>query len=365
MKTILKNSIFALAALAFGSCNVEDNNTVALAETPAKLLTPTTGTALVLNPADATKIATTLVWDFSKNGVDSPATYTVQIAKGGSNFKAPIDAGSTDGKFLSWTVEQLNGKLDPINFTPYTQANVDVRIKSSLGTGVNAMLQYSNVITLKVTPYSLALPRIAVPGNHQGWSPATAPTLASSGYGKTNYEGYVALNGEYKFLAPKLDGTFDWGTTDWGDDGTFAGALLATNEVNCTATAGYYRVYANTAATGTGALTYSATPITTWGIIGDATPNGWGSSTPLTYDTATKKWTITLALIGGKQCKFRANDAWSINLGKFDAGKINNDYGGEKMSYDGGNFDIATTGTYVVTLDLSNPRDYKYSIVLQ
>jgi starch-binding outer membrane protein SusE/F len=382
MKTILRNSIFALAALAFGSCSVEDNNTVALAETPAKLLTPTTGTTLVLNPADATKIATTLVWDFSKNGVDSPANYTVQIAKGGTNFKDPIDASAaTAGKFLSLTVEQLNSKLDPINFIPYTQANVDVRVKSSLGTGVNAMLQYSNVITLKVTPYSLALPKIAVPGNHQGWSPSTAPLLASSDFGKTNYEGYVTLNGEYKFATPNpTTGIINWsnqgGGPEYSDDGSFSSVLVQGGSTNCTATAGLYLLKANTGAivagTNPNGLTYSATPITRWGITGDATPIGWPDSPgannqdqAMTNVPNTKKWTITLALTGGKQVKFRANNAWSINLGKFTVGKINDEYGGENMSYNGDNIIIATSGTYIITLDLSNPRDYKYSIVLQ
>jgi starch-binding outer membrane protein SusE/F len=363
MKNILKKSIVALFIMLFASCTVEDNNVIALAETPAKLLTPTSGSNVVLSPADANKIATTLVWDFSKNGVDSPANYSVEIAKAGTKFKTPIELGKTDGKFLSVTVEQLNGKLDPINFIPYSENSIDVRVKSSLGNGQNGILQYSNIITLKVTPYSLALPRIAVPGNHQGWTPPVAPTLASSGYGKTNYEGYVSLDGEFKFLTPKPDGTFDWGTPDFGDDGAFSGVLSEQNEKNCTAPIGYYRVFANTGTTGTGALTYSVTKISTWGVIGDATPNGWDSSTPLVYDTTSKKWTVTLALIGGKQFKFRANDAWSIDLGKFDAGKKDNDYGGENMSYGGQNIDIANSGTYIITLDLSNPRDYKYTVI--
>jgi starch-binding outer membrane protein SusE/F len=378
MKTILRKSIFALTGLlALGSCNVDDNNTVATAEGAAKLLTPATGTTLVLLPGNANNVATTLVWDFSKNGVDSPATYTVQIAKGGTNFATPINAGSSDGTYLSWTVEQLNGKMDPLVFTPYQEANVDVRIKSDLGTGLNALVQYSNIITLKITPYSLALPKLGVPGNHQGWNPPTAPILASSGFGKTNYEGYVSLNGGYKFLNPKTDGTFAWGTDadDWSDDGTFSGTLVQLGGSDCTATAGYYLVKANTGITSAqnpGGLSYTTTPITRWDITGDATPLGWpdaatngNNSAPMTYNATTKKWSITIALTGGKEIKFRANNAWSIDLGKFDPTKTGNNYGGENMSYGGPNIPIATSGNYIVTLDLSSPRDYKYSVVLQ
>jgi starch-binding outer membrane protein SusE/F len=365
MRNIFKKSIFALAFLALGACEVEDKNVIAIAETPAKLLTPASGTTLVLSPGEANKTIATLVWDFSKNGVDSPASYVVEIAKSGTNFKDPIFAGKSDSKFVSWTVEQLNNVLDPTIFVPFQPSDIDVRVKSLLGNGANAMIQYSNIIKLKVTPYSTALPKIAVPGNHQGWTPSAkdVPLLAASGFGKTNFEGYVSLDGEFKFLTPKTNGTFDWGTPDFGDDGTFSGILLEDKEVNCTATKGYYRVYANIALTGPDALKYSTTLISTWGIIGDATPNGWDASTAMEYDNATKKWTITTNLIGGKEMKFRANNAWDINLGKFDAGKKDNDYAGEKMSYNGGNIPVANSGNYVITLDLSDPRGYTYSIV--
>jgi starch-binding outer membrane protein SusE/F len=370
MKNILKTSIFSFLLLAFTACT-NDTDPVATAGGTFRLLTPATGTTMVLSPANASVTATTIVWDPSTNAVQTAPSYTVEIAKGGTNFATPKQIGTTTSKYLALTVEQLNGFMDPLVYTPYVQANVDLRIKSTVGTAANAIVSYSNVITLKVTPYSTALPKIGVPGNHQGWAPtntATLPLMASSGYGKTNYEGYMSLNGDYKFLSPKPDGTFDWGTTDWGDDGSFSGVLKETNESNCNAAAGYYLVKANTAATGTGSLQYSASPIT-WSVCGSATPLGWpasqgiaGQDHDMTYNSTTKKWTVTLVLTGGGELKFRANDRWDVNLGKFDASKINNDYGGEDMSYSGGNIPVATSGTYTITLDLSNPRAYKYTI---
>ena len=227
------------------------------------------------------------------------------------------------------------------------------------------MVAYSNVITITITPYTTDLPKIAVPGNHQGWSPPTAPLMASSGFGQTNFEGYISLDGEFKFLRPKADGTFDWDgdSADWGDDGTFSGVLLNTGETNCTATAGYYWVKANTAT-----LTYSITPITTWGIIGSATPGGWDSSTPMTYNPTTKKWSIVVTLVDGEY-KFRSNNIWDAgsvqyNLGGFQADKVGDDYAGESMSYGGANL-VVTAGTYLVELDLSNPRAYTYTLTPQ
>jgi starch-binding outer membrane protein SusE/F len=174
------------------------------------------------------------------------------------------------------------------------------------------------------------------------------------------------LNGDYKFLSPKPNGTFDWGTPDWGDDGSFSGTLGSAG--NCTVGAGYYLVKVNTSTTGPGALQYSATAIT-WSVCGSGTPLGWpagqgiaGQDHDMTYSAVTKKWTVTLALTGGGELKFRANDRWDVNLGKFDANKVNDDFGGADMSYGGGNIPVATSGTYTITLDVSNPRAYKYSI---
>jgi starch-binding outer membrane protein SusE/F len=368
MKNILKTSIFAFLLVAFTACT-NDTDPVASAGGTFSLLTPATGTVMVLSPANATATATTIVWDPSTNTVQTAPSYTVEIAKAGTSFATPVPVGTTSSKFLALTVEQLNGFLNPLIYTPYVATDVNVRVKSMVGTGANAVISYSNTITLKLTPYSTALPKLGVPGNHQGWTPsnaATLPLVASSGYGKTNYEGYMNLNGDYKFLSPKPDGTIDWNGdgADFGDDGSFSGVLKNLGESNCNAPAGYYLVKANTAPTGPGSLQYSATPITTWGVIGDATPGIWATSTPMTYSTTTKKWTVTVLLTGGKQLKFRANDAWLINLGKFDASQTGDNYAGANMTYNAANNldGPASSGTYTITLDLSNPRDYKYTI---
>ena len=104
----------------------------------------------------------------------------------------------------------------------------------------------------------------------------------SSGFGETDYEGYVWLDGGFKFVGPNAAGAFAWGNTDWGDDGSFSGVLAESGESDITAAAGYYRVNANTTT-----LLYTIVP-TNWGIVGAATPGGWDNSTALTYNPSTK-----------------------------------------------------------------------------
>jgi hypothetical protein len=205
-----------------------------------------------------------------------------------------------------------------------------------------------------IEDYTSNFNKLAVPGNHQGWNPPTAPKIASSDVGLTDYEGYIWLDGGFKLIAPDTQGFFNWGNTDWGDDGTFSGVLLATGESDITASAGYYRLTADT-----GTLTYSLEPAN-WGIIGFATTgnnNGWNNSIDLTYNSSTNKWESLITLFAG-EFKFRANNTWLINLGGDDDSDGFMDYGGSNLT-------VNTTGTYLVSLDLSNPRKYTFSMTLQ
>ena len=363
MKKILKLSTLALLLIAGVSCENDDQKMASPSGGP-ELLTPLDGSSYVLDPAAGTNEVTTLVWNHADYSVQTEVNYDVEVALAGTDFATTVAGGSTTNRFVVWSHEALNTVALEAGLTPYTAGDLEVRIKSSLGSNAE-MIAYSNIITITITPYTTDLPKIAVPGNHQGWSPPTAPLMASSGFGQTNFEGYISLDGEFKFLRPKADGTFDWDgdSADWGDDGTFSGVLLNTGETNCTATAGYYWVKANTAT-----LTYSITPITTWGIIGSATPGGWDSSTPMTYNPTTKKWSIVVTLVDGEY-KFRSNNIWNAgsvqyNLGGFQADKVGDDYAGESMSYGGANL-VVTAGTYLVELDLSNPRAYTYTLTPQ
>ncbi len=209
-------------------------------------------------------------------------------------------------------------------------------------------------ITLNMMEYTYSVELIGemnltlyVPGSHQGWSPADAPTVYNRNY-DMKYEGYVNFSAgdAFKFTSQK-----DWNGINYGDGGS---GVLSTDggAGNLTVSeAGYYRLTADLSGS---PYTYTAVK-TDWGLIGDATLGGWDDSTPMTYDATTKLWTVTTTLTAGKAFKFRANNNWDINLG----GDINN------LSYGGDNIAVTETGTYIVTLDLSNPVTYKGSFVKQ
>ncbi len=197
--------------------------------------------------------------------------------------------------------------------------------------------------------------RIAVPGNHQSWDPPTAPQLEASAAGNTDYEGYVWLDGNHKFIAPDGSGNFNWGNTDWGDasgtDGSYTQVLIETGEGNIGTPngAGHYFIQVDT-----DALTYTET-LYQWGVIGDAT-GSWIVDQDMTFDANTGLWSITLNLAVG-ELKFRANDDWAWNYG-------DDENDGVLEGDNAGNIAINTAGNYTIVMDLSNPRNYTYTLTL-
>lgn len=354
MKNIFK-SILAVSTLSLAliSCEDEQDLFFLTPEAEFEILSPNSGDAVELNPETTTNPGLSLTWSEADFGTPTEITYTIEIDKTGDEFDTPHVVTSTTNTFVTINSEELNGAALAVGLTPFSQEGIDIRIKATIGTGTNE--SYSNTIVYLITSYSTDLPKLAVPGNHQGWSDAnnfeSAPRIAASAFGLTDYEGYMWLDGEFKFLGPNGSGNFAWGNTDWGDNGDFSGTLAETNESNCTAVAGFYRVRANT-----GTLTYTTTAVS-WGIIGAATPTGWDSDTDLTYNPTTKKLEIaSIALVPGA-FKFRGNNAWSNG---FDLGTVNAD----GFLVDGGDLTFSgPAGNYKVILDLSNPRRYTYELI--
>jgi len=351
MKNIVKSFLSIALVASLVSCEDEQNLMFLTPEGSFEILTPTSGDEVVLDATTPLNPGLTLSWEDANYGsTPTEITYEVEIDKTGDDFDTPLVITSTTNTYVTTTSDVLNSAVVAVGLTPFSQGSIDIRIKASVG-AQSSEVQYSNVINYLVTPYSTELPKLAVPGNHQGWNPPTAPRIAASAFGETDYEGYVWLDGGFKFVAPDATGNFNWGNTDYGDDGTFSGVLVETGESDCTATVGYYRVRANPTAG-----TWTAAPVS-WGIIGAATPTGWGSDTDLIYNPTTQKLEIaSIALVPGA-FKFRGNNDWSNG---FDLGTVNADgylVDGGDLTFDG------AAGNYKVILDLSNPRKYTYELI--
>lgn len=351
MKNIFKSFIVLAMIAGFASCEDEQDLKFISPEGEFRILTPTSGDAVELSPATPLNPGISLSWEAVDYGTPTEITYVVEIAENGTDFAAPINLISTTNTYATVNSEALNGAAMAAGLEPFSEGGLDVRVKASVN-GSNEVI--SDVIIYLVTPYTTESPKMYVVGNFlnasgygNDWSPASAVPIAASGFGETDFEGYVYMNTaaiEYKILP--TNASFDG---DWGDDGTFTGTLVQEGESNITLSGpGYFRIRANTTSG-----TYSAAPAA-WGIIGSATPTGWDSDTDMTYNPTTKKWEITINLTGGQEIKFRANDSWDLNLG---------DTGADGSLNEGGdNIAVSATGSYTVSLDLSTPREYTYTL---
>ncbi|MGA2822951.1 MAG: RagB/SusD family nutrient uptake outer membrane protein [Bacteroidales bacterium] len=195
---------------------------------------------------------------------------------------------------------------------------------------------------------SKSYPVLYVPGSYQGWNPANTTTVLKSVASDNKFEGY--LNFPEASTQFKFSTTPAWDGNDYGDDGTSTQHLVHPgNNIQVTG-AGYYKLNVDMTA-----LTYTVVK-TTWAVIGDATPGGWSTDSPMVYDTVggANVWKVVLDLTVGS-LKFRANSAWDINYGdNLPADGI--------LEAGGANIAITVAGTYTITMKLGYP-DYTYSIV--
>ncbi|HPJ10363.1 MAG TPA: SusE domain-containing protein, partial [Flavobacterium sp.] len=202
MKNIFKTVIALFLISGVISCSDQDKDPVAQAN-GFTLNTPEQGTQFVLTPTDAANELLTLTWGESNNGVASVSDYTIEIAKSGTNFANPVnavlDADVITNRTYSWTVGYLNELINQVGFTPCQSVDIDVRVKSTLGlVPAKAFVQYSNVVTLNVTPYLTDLPLMAFSSSNV--ITASTGKMAASGILNTDYEGYMYLEpGTYKF----------------------------------------------------------------------------------------------------------------------------------------------------------------------
>lgn len=211
MKNILKLSVFVLLFISTVSCDSDDHVIITPSEA-AKVSSPATGFSVVLSEANASDVAMVVKWDAAKyNGTQTVINYTIEAAKAGTSFAAPVTVATTTELSKSLTVGELNSALLNGGFALNQSNDVDIRVKSNIGT--SGVVQNSNANTIKVTPYS-AWPNWGLIGSAtpNGWNDPDTNLEYDLSTKKYSYTGPLVV-GEYKF---RLDDKWD---TNYGDDG--------------------------------------------------------------------------------------------------------------------------------------------------
>lgn len=185
------------------------------------------------------------------------------------------------------------------------------------------------IVTLDMNnlTYTVGKPVLYMAGDANGWNQIDY----LSGEDGVNYTGFMYLNQNgFKFCTQQ-----NWDGTNYGADFNTAGDAA---DIKMTEAAGYYKVDVDL-----DSKSYVLTPITTIGIIGSASPNGWDSDVDMTYvpyNAETKEpgyWEAKDITLASGEIKFRANDDWAINWGG-DTNALTQ--GGDNISVEAGTYDI-------------------------
>jgi len=347
LKYIILISIFAFAFMA---CENDDDLTkIEESSFVAPVLSGIDADeefVLVKDTTDVDSLKATwvdLVWTEADYGQTLATKYTVQFDKVGNEFENAIEFNASSNTELSILVEEINTKMYNMAdnyYPPLVKTNVEIRVKAEVSEHVSTL--YSEAIPFYITPYDAGKPKLYVTGTHQlvDWDFSSAPTLYSLNEDE-EYVGYIYLTANAEYLLNKTPETyFGAGATE--------GTIAADGPNLINATEGMYWMEVDTLAE------TISNELRNWGVIGSATSGGWDTDTNMEYEFETGKLKATLDLTAA-EIKFRANDAWSINLGDNDADG--------SLEQDGANIVIPEAGNYTVYLDLSNPERFTYELI--
>ncbi|MEO9966908.1 MAG: SusE domain-containing protein [Reichenbachiella sp.] len=344
MKKITYLYILVVAVL-FSACEEEAEKVTISSDPSAPALTSPGTDGMEFEKDDA---AGTIdyTWDEADFGFDASVTYVVQIAMD-DTFTGAADIATSQESTGSAVVADVNAVLLAWGLTIDESATIKGRVYATVSADVDTV--FSEISDFTVTPYETLIdyPMAYVPGAYQGWSPGADDGRLYSYNFNSVYQGVIriidgaagdpAANTEFK-ITPEANWDNAWGGSLTADGTDYAGTLDAAGG-NFSVVPGVYEFIVDV-----NALTISMEKTDDWGIIGDSTPDGWDGDTDMTYNGQRQVWEITTDLTAG-EFKFRANDAWDLNLG---------DTGADGTLEGGGDNIAVAAGNYTIRLDVVN-----------
>ncbi|MDT0552618.1 SusE domain-containing protein [Urechidicola vernalis] len=333
----LTYKIFMLlvAPIMLISCSNDDD--IVTLNSSATVDVSLSSSSVVLDPATPDAEALKITWARPDFGYSAAPIYKVLIDNADGDFSAAASITAGSNLEVSLTTSQLNSHLLNLGFEKDMPADVNIKVIAELG-DYNSI--ESSISVLNATAYEDKLDLstnwgvVGSAANDWGATP-DLPFYTTDQAGVL--VAYVNLiDGEIKF---RENNAWD---LNYGDDG--ADGTLDEGGANIAVTAGSYKIEMNL-----NNLTYTMESYT-WGLVGDATPNGWdGPDAQLTYDPYSDQWRAIVELTDGEM-KFRLNNDWGTNYG---------DDGADGTLENGGANIAVSAGIYIVT---ANFDDLTYSM---
>ena len=336
MKKLNRILVLGLAfVLTLVACKKEETQVVL--NPGAKLEATLSATTVVLLKDNPNDDVLTVTWVKPDFGFPAAAAYSVLVDKKGNNFAKAVTLGAGTDLKRGFKKVELNNLMIGLGIVAGTAADLDFRVDCLIGTStvLSTTIKNANVTTYLdkldlSTPWGIV--GSATPG---GWGTAAIPDLPVYKTGTSNeLVAYVTLTaGEIKMRKDNA----------WTENlGGVGGVLSASGANIAIAAAGIYKISFNPIA-----LTYKV-ELYSWGLIGTATPNGWGGpDIPMWYDPTVDLWRADVKLLAGEM-KIRFNNDWTKNYG-----------GAAGALVDAGANIVTSAGTYIITADF---KTLKYTI---
>lgn len=328
-----------------------------------------TPAAIVLQDATKGENLPAFTWSASNYGFNSSVSYVVEMCLAGNNFVKTKILGSVSTNSLIIKGTDLQLAMTFLGATLGVAQSVQMRVKSSISTLYTPLV--SPVVTFSVTTYKPAeieYNKVWIVGDYCGWDHSKAQYLYDiTGEGKF-FEGWVSfVNSANSQLGAAQNGFKITYTSGWnGDDVGSNDSQVVNNKINIAPGSDIKLfsgriMYLKLDNTSQSARTLERlNTLTRLGVVGSATPSGWGSpDVELSFNSATKKWQALNVTLTTGEIKFRANDAWDLSWGTYPSSANKNP---DQLTSSNGNNIAVTAGRYNIYFSL-NKVDPTYEIV--
>ena len=375
MKTILKFSkllLFTFLIVNISSCEKEDYLIFTAINQKEVKFQNEFQDVYKISQQTSNNISERLVWNAPDFDAPTTVTYVVDISTNSDFSTIDMSSGDTSNNHLGLKVssmlefaETLGLDDDPSTTfsdgSPNNTGMVYARVTAYAGTSSSGANQSSTVSkTASMNIEVLENVGACTDAALSNWGLVGS---AVNGWGGTN-RGFAAGNdvpflsngqdGMFRAVATLYDGYFKirednaWGV-NYGDNG--ADGTLELGGDNIAITAGHYIIDFDSVN-----LTVTVTPAgTVWGVVGDATLNGWGAAedVKLMPDPCNDGvYIVKDVVLKDGFIKFRQDDAWGVNLGDNGADGTT-DAGGDNIAVTAGTYDMVldtVNGTYTLTV---------------
>ena len=338
MKYLNKIAILLIFTLGFIACDKNENFEIYPPANSFQIETPSSGTVMVLNNENLLNNALFLSWT-DTNSTEA-TSYTIEVAKTGTDFAAPAVLGTSQSKNFSISVLDLNAFL-------IDHLGIDAGNATSLDFRVLELERSTPIIAIVLTPTEIEYNEFSIYGTFTNdWDKDAA--LPMTNVGTNMYELIVAIpeNGEFLFTSSQegLAG-------DFGDDSANPGMLIMDGSKISVTEGNEYRIKVDL-----NTMTFSVelAVYPELYLVGNATASDWNPNNgnhPMFKDVDQGGLYFYTGYFNSGSIKLVEDTGWQPQWGK---GENDGELAGNPATQDGdpGTIDVTTAGYYTLTVDI-------------